>query len=168
MTVHLLDVAPRDVRADALGLVVDAPAPVALVELTVSDGRGGALTLGILGASHVVTATVPGAVLTEQVSCDAVAAGGTRLPRSARSGAHRLASETREVPATELAAVADRLHRLAEDGPNWLCGTFPGGGGALTALAATALADGWAWESWHLYPGEDRAVIVMTRSRWTP
>jgi hypothetical protein len=169
VTVLLLDVVPRDVRADALGLVLDAPAPAALAELTVHDGRGGSLTLGVLGASHVVTATVPGHAVTEQVSCDAVAAGGTQLPRSARSGAHRLTSATREVPPAELAAVAGRLHRLAEGSPDWLYGTFPGGPGAGTALTAAALPEGgWTWESWHLYPGEERGVIVTTRSRWTP
>ncbi|MGY1603251.1 DUF2617 family protein [Geodermatophilus sp. SYSU D00815] len=169
MTVHLLDVVPRDVRADALGLVLDVPAPAALAELTLSDGRGGSLTLGVLGASHVVTASVPGAVLTEQVSCDAVAAGGTRLPRSARSGAHRLMSETREVPRAELEAQARRLHELAETDPAWLCGAFPGGDGAVTALTAAALpGGGWRWESWHLYPGEEHGVVVTTSSRWTP
>jgi len=169
MTVHLLDVVPRDVRADALGLVLDAPAPAALAELTVPDGRGGSLTLGVLGASHVVTATVSGLVLTEQVSCDAVAAGGTRLPRSARSGPHRLSSGTRAATRAEFEVEARRLYELAATDPAWLCGTFPGGSGALTALTAAALPRrGWAWESWHLYPGARGGIIVTTRSRWTP
>ncbi len=169
MTVHLLDVTPRDVAADALGLVLDAPAPPALVEVTVDDGRGGAVTLGVLGASHVVTARVPGHRLTEQVSCDAVAAGGRRLPRRARVGGYEIASETTAVPRAELEATAGLLRTRAATSPGWICGAFPGAGSAVTALTAQALPDGgWTWQTWHLYPGDEEGVIVTTRSRWRP
>ncbi len=169
MSVHLLDVEPRDVAADALGLLLHAPAPAALAETSLRDGRGGLLTLGVLGASHVVTATLPGHHLTEQVSCDAVGAGGQELPQRAQLGGYQLATVTREVPRAELEETAARLRDLAESSDSWLCGTFPGTGSAMTAMTAGALpAGGWTWESWHLYPGEETSSIVTTRSRWIP
>jgi hypothetical protein len=155
MTLHQLDVEPRDVAAEALGLLLHAPAPVALAELALDDGRGGTLVLGVLGASHVVTARAGGSVLTEQVSCDALAAGGRQLPE--------------RVPRADLDATAARLRARAARDARVICGAFPGGMGALTALTGAALpGGGWTWETWHLYPGAERSVIVTTRSRWTP
>ncbi len=169
MTRHLLDIAPRDVAADALGLLLHAPTPPALAELTLTDHRGGSLVLGVLGASHAVLATRPGHRLTEQVSCDAVAAGGQPLPRRTRSGGYELTSATTTVPRAELQGTARRLGELAERDGSWLCGAFPGARDALTALTGAALpAGGWTWETWHLYPGEENGVIVTTRSRWVP
>ncbi len=169
MSVHLLDVEPRDVAADALGLLLHAPAPAALAETTLRDGRGGLLTLGVLGASHVVTATLPGHHITEEVSCDAVDAGGQELPQRAQLGGYQLVTVTREVPRTELEKTAARLRGLAESSDAWLCATFPGTGSAMTAMTAGALrAGGWTWGSWHLYPGDKSGSIVTTRSRWAP
>jgi hypothetical protein len=168
MSLHDLDVEPRDVTAEALGLLLDAPAPAALAELVVDDGRGGRLVLGVLGASHVVTAEAGGHRLTEQVSCDALAAGGRQLPERAEAGGYALTSAITEVARAEFDATAARLRARAEHDEGWLCGAFPGGAGALTALTAAALPGGWTWETWHLYPGEERSVIVTTRSRWTP
>lgn len=125
MSVHLLDVEPRDVAAGALGLLPHAPAPAALAEITLRDGRGGLLTLGVLGASHVVTAILPGHHLTEEVSCDAVDAGGQELPPHARLGGYQLVTETRKVPPAKFEEVAARLRGLAERSDSWLCGTFP-------------------------------------------
>ena len=169
MTLRHLDVAPRDVAAEALGLLLDAPIPHALAELTVRDGHGGELGLHVLGASHAVLATRPGHRLTEQVSCEAVGAGGQPLPRRAQRGGYRLSAVTSTVPRAELAATAARLGALSEDGDGWLCGAFPGDRDALTALCGAALpGGGWTWETWHLYPGDEGGVIVRTRSRWTP
>jgi hypothetical protein len=169
MTLHDLDVEPRDVAAEALGLLLDAPAPAALAELVLDDGRGATLVLGVLGASHVVTAAARGHRLTEQVSCDALAAGGQELPERAEAGAYAMTSAVTRVPREELDATAARLRARAVHDEHWLCGAFPGGAGALTALTAAALpAGGWTWETWHLYPGAERSVIVTTRSRWTP
>ena len=169
MSLHLLDVEPRDVSAAALGLLLDRPAPRALAQLRLPDGRGGEITLGVLGASHVVTATVPGSRLTEEVSCDAVGAGGEPLPGRTRSGGYQLTSAVTATDRAALDATAARLRAHAEAGPAWLCGEFPGSAGALTAMTAQALADGgWAWQTWHLYPAGDRGEVVTTRSRWTP
>ena len=169
MSVHLLDVQPRDVAADALGLLLHAPAPVALAESSLRDGRGGQLILGVLGASHVVTAMLPGHHLTEQVSCDAVGAGGQELPQRTRLGGYQLVSVTRKVPRAALDEAAARLRSLGESSDSWLCGTFPGTGSAMTAMTATSLpAGGWTWQSWHLYPGKRACSIVTTRSKWSP
>jgi hypothetical protein len=166
VTLHRLRVLPRDVAADALGLLLDAPAPPALAELVLRSAAG-ELVLGVLGASHAVTATTGGARLTEQVSCDAVAAGGRPLPRSAEAGGYRMTSQSATVPVAELAATAARLRARAADDPAWLCGTFPGDAAALTALTGAPLDGGWTWRTWHLYPGPEEGVIVTTRSRWT-
>jgi hypothetical protein len=167
MTLHRLQVLPRDVAADALGLLLDAPAPPTLAELELGHGDA-RLVLGVLGASHAVTATTGAGRLTEQVSCDAVAAGGRLLPRRARSGGYRMTSASRAVPAVDLAATAAELRARAADDDAWLCGAFPGDGAALTALTGAPLDSGWTWRTWHLYPGPEEGVIVTTHSRWTP
>jgi hypothetical protein len=169
VSVHLLEVEPRDVAADALGLLLHAPAPAALAEIRLRDGRGGQLILGVLGASHVVTAMVPGHHLTEQVSCNAIGAGGQELPQRAQMGGYQLISVTRKVPSATLDETAARLRGLAESSNSWLCGTFPGASSAMTAMTANSLpAGGWTWESWHLYPGKQACSIVTTQSTWTP
>jgi Protein of unknown function DUF2617 len=169
MTLHQLDVEPRDVAAEALGLLLDAPAPEALAELALDDGRGGTLVLGVLGASHVVSAAVDGRTLTEQVSCDALAMGGWALPERAEADGYTLSSAVTALPRAALDATAARLRARAERDDRMLCGAFPGGAGALTALTAAVLpGGGWTWETWHLYPGAERSVIVTTRSRWAP
>ena len=169
MSLHRLDVEPRDVAAEALGLLLHAPAPAALAELTLDDGDGATLVLGVLGASHVVTAVSGGHVLTEQVSCDALAAGGRALPEREEADAYTMSSAVRPVPRADLDATAARLRARAEHDDRMLCGAFPGDGSALTALAAAPLpGGGWTWETWHLYPGAERSVIVTTGSRWAP
>jgi hypothetical protein len=168
MTLHHLDVEPRDVAAEALGLLLDAPAPTALAELTLHDDRAGTLTLGVLGASHVVTAAAPARRLTEQISCDALAAGGQDLPERASVGGYRLSSTVTEVSRAEFDGTARQLLARAERDERWLGGTFPGAAGALTVLTGSAVPGGWTWETWHLYPGAERSVIVTTQSRWTP
>lgn len=171
MTLHDLPVEPLDVAADALGLLLDAAAPPALAELRLSDGDGGELVLGVLSASHVVTATRPGRRVSEQVSCDALAAGGARLPERWEDGGYRLATTVRAVPADELAALAARLREQAA-ADDWVCGAFPGAEGALTALTGRAVPGGWTWRTWHLYPGrQDGAAAgaaVETTSTWQP
>lgn len=169
MSVHLLEVEPRDVAAEALGLLLHAPAPAALAETTLRDGRGGLLTLGVLAASHVVTAILPGHRLTEEVSCDAIGAGGQELPQHSQLGGYQLTTVTRQVRRTELEEIAARLRGRAQRSDSWLCATFPGAGSAMTVMTAGALPSrGWVWESWHLYPGALTSSIVTTRSRWLP
>lgn len=171
MTLHELAVEPLDVAADALGLLLDAAAPAALAELRLSDGDGdgGELVLGVLSASHVVTATRAGRRLSEQVSCQALAAGGARLPARWEDGGYRLTTTVRAVPADELAALGVRLREQAA-ADDWVCGAFPGAEGALTALTGRAVPGGWSWRTWHLYPGPKGAAgaVVETTSTWQP
>lgn len=168
MSVHLLDVESRDVSAGQLGLVVDAPAPRPLVELNLTDPAAGVLTLGVLGASHVVTATSRGRTLTEQVSCDAIAAGGRPLPDVEHRHGYRFASRTETVSRRALGRRAETLRDQAGDRSRWLCAAFPGDRDALTVLTAAATGGHWSWRTWHLYPRRDESVIVETESRWLP
>lgn len=167
MSVHLLDVAPTDVDAGALGLVLDAPAPVTLAELSLHDDLAGSVTLGVLGASHVVIGESGGRVLTEQVSCDAVRSGGMRLPEVEERQGYRFVSRTEEVSEDEFRRRAADLREQAS-GEGWVCGAFPGDRDALTALTATAHAGQWHWRTWHLYPGSRGGTVVSTESRWRP
>lgn len=169
MSLHVLEVEPRDVAAEALGLLLGAPAPRTLASCELTDAHGNALSLGVLGASHVVTAAVAGELLTEQVSCDALAAGGEALPTDKRSAGYALTSSTEQLSGSELAALAASLRATSEGSDAWVCGAFPGSGSALTALTGQPLTeDGWSWQTWHLYPGPGSGTVVRTSSRWAP
>lgn len=167
MTLHLLEVAPRDVAAEALGLLLGAPAPPALAELVLTRGDD-RLVLGVLGSSHVVSAGVGAASCVEQVSCDAVGAGGQALPGTHDDGAYAFRSSSEVLPQADLEALAAALRGRAEREQGWLCGTFPTSGAAVTALAGEALPGGWAWQTWHLYPAAGPGTVVRTSTRWTP
>ncbi|MCF6507443.1 DUF2617 family protein [Blastococcus sp. MG754426] len=168
MSLHQLDIAPRDVSAGALGLLLDGPAPTPLAQLRLPGAAGASVVLGVLGASHVVAAEVRGHRLTEEVSCDAVAAGGRPLPAEQRSGGYAFTAATTTATRAELDATAARLRARAAGDPAWLCGAFPGAADALTALTAQPLDGGWAWQTWHLYPAGDSGELVTTRTRWVP
>ncbi len=166
MSLYLLDVEPTDVDASALGLVLGAPAPPTLAELVIGTSDA-TLTLGVLGASHVVTAWASGKKLTEQVSCDALAVGGELLPAVESTQNYRFESSSLVMDRVEFDSEAASLKESAgHDG--WICGSFPGDDTALTALYGVRDRQGWSWQSWHLYPGEGTGVIVKTRSRWQP
>ena len=168
MTVVDLAVEPRDVAAEALGLLLDAPAPATLAELRIDDAQGDSLVLGVLAASHVVTATRAGRQLTEQVSCDALGSGGCALPQSVERDGYRLTSDVRVLPRVGVEALADQLRAQAVQ-PGWICGTFPGADAAVTALTGAPLdGGGWSWRTWHLYPGESTGVVVETATTWRP
>lgn len=169
MSLHQLEVEPRDVAAEALGLLLDAPAPIPLAALRIEDGHGGVLTLGVLAASHVITARRPGHELVEQVSCDALAAGGQQLPERLDTDTYQLTSATSVLSREQFDALAGRLRGQAEHSSGWVCGAFPGADTAVTALTGSALpGGGWTWQTWHLYPGMDGGVVVRTQSRWRP
>ncbi|MFD4366847.1 DUF2617 family protein [Rhodococcus sp. NPDC058521] len=167
MTVHVLDVAPRDVEAASLGLVVDAEVPPTLVELCIEDGSAG-VRLGVLGASHVVSAYVDGAAVSEQVSCDAIGFGGRALPAEESFGNYRFESETVRAGRIEFDECARWVRSNASDDTSWICAEFPGARTALTALTAERASRGWSWRTWHLYPNDKGGEIVTTRSRWEP
>lgn len=167
MTLHDLAVRPRDVTADALGLLLDAPAPPTLAELRIARPGGAELVLGVLSASHVVTATHDGRRLSEQVSCDAVGAGGRALPPRLLRDGYCLTTEVRVVPRPQVDALAARLREQSLQA-GWICGAFPGADAAVTALSGAAVDGGWSWRTWHLYPGEAEGVVVETATTWRP
>jgi len=167
---HQLAVAPADVDGTRLGLALNGPPPAPLVSCRLDHPDGGALLLGVLGASHVVV--VEGR-FSEQVSCAARGDGvnGGDLPERADVPGYHLESRT----VTHDEATFRRLARELRDGcaqkPGWLGGVFPGDDAALTALAAEPDGPGWRWQTWHLYPGRlagSGGTVVHTSSRWCP
>jgi hypothetical protein len=168
MSVHKLRVTPRDVCADDLGLVVGAAAPTPLAEIAVGSADRN-IRLGVLGASHVVTVTNGDRHLTEQVSCDAVAAGGSKLPLVLEGDGYRFRSHTQVLLPEQFAAQANDLRERSAQSPHWICAEFPGGAGAITVLAAGEHEGPcYRWLSWHLYPDlKGGGTVVATESWWT-
>ncbi|NKT16109.1 DUF2617 family protein [Rhodococcus hoagii] len=169
MSVHLLEVEPADVAADALGLVLDAPVPATLAELHLHDGLAGSLTLGVLGASHVVVAEAGGRMLTEQVSCEAVRSGGMRLPEVEERHGYRFVSRTELVPEDEFRASCRRgCASSVLRGRGYVrSAVAPGDDDALTALTAAARAgDGIGAPGICIRGGG--GTVVSTESRWRP
>lgn len=170
MPFHQLAVAPADVDGAALGLALNAPAPVPLAHIRLPHRRGGALVLGVLGASHVVTVEHPAGRFSEEVSCSAHVYGRT-LPDRFEGPGYRFESETTVCAATDFDALAQRLHERCLADRNSLGGRFPGDDAALTVLQARPDGPGWWWQTWHLYPGGPRVpggTAVHTTSRWHP
>ncbi|KUI32128.1 hypothetical protein AU196_21555 [Mycobacterium sp. IS-1742] len=167
MPFHQLAVAPADVDGAALGLALDAPAPSPLASIRLPHRRGGALVLGVLGASHIVTVEHPAGRFSEEVSCSAHA-HGRALPGRHHAPGYRFDSETTVCGARRFAALATRLHERCLTDENTLGGRFPGDDAALTVLQAHPDGPGWRWRTWHLYPGLSGGTVVHTSSRWRP
>jgi Protein of unknown function DUF2617 len=165
---HELAVTPTDVSDTGLRLTLNAPAPtpLAVLQLDHPDG-GGALELGILGASHVVNVAHAGAGFSEQISC-AAQASGTGLPAHARAPGYDLQSHTTTPDERQFRLLAERLRGRCATEPSWLGGSFPGDSAALTAIHAVSDGAGWRWETWHLYPKRPGGTVVHTESRWWP
>jgi hypothetical protein len=164
---HQLAVVPADVSGERLGLALNAPAPLPLATCLLDHPGGGALLLGVLGASHVVTVEHAASHFSEQVSCTARSYGG-ELPEHADAPGYYLQSRTVTHDEATFRQLARELrqHCMAETG--WLGGTFPGDDAALTALSAEPDGTGWRWQTWHLYPGVSGGTVVHTASRWHP
>ena len=151
-----------DARASALSwwLGDDAPTPLASLVL---EGRCGRLELRLLGASHHVVASTGAARCPEVVACAQasrpVPAHHDGLVDGAR---YRFTSTTTSYDRTGLGRVARDLRRRATGAPDALVGVFPGSPDAMTVLAGRELRRGWAWASWHVYPGTGE--VVRTRS----
>ncbi len=164
MPLHQLAVAPADVSGAGLGLALNAPAPLALASCRLHHPGGGALVLGVLGASHVITIENTNSVFSEQVSCDLTG----KLPDRTEAPGYQLKSRTEVHDEPSFRRVADRLREHCARETTWLGGTFPGDDAALTALTAEPDGDGWRWQTWHLYPAAAGGTIVYTASRWCP
>lgn len=164
MPLHHLAVAPADVSGARLALALNAAPPPTLASYRLNHPCGGALLLGVLGASHVVTVQHAAGQFSEQVSC----AAGDGLPaRSDAPGYHLESHSATHDEATFRALAGDLRDRCARE-QGWLGGVFPGDDAALTALTAEPDGAGWHWRTWHLYPTGSGGTVVYTASRWHP
>src|ERR1700741_366556 len=129
---HQLAVTPADVSGERLGLALNAPAPPPLATCALEHPDGGALLLGVLGASHVVAVEHATGRFSEQVSCTARSLG-VDLPERTDAPGYRLQSrpKTRDEPSFRRLARELRGRCARETG--WLGGSFPGDDAALTA-----------------------------------
>jgi hypothetical protein len=160
-------VTPTDVSGEGLGLALNAPAPAPLATSSLCHPGGGALLLGVLGASHVVAVEHPAGCFSEQVSCTA-RSHGIDLPQRTDAPGYSLRSRTETHDEASFRRLARDLRERCARQPGWLGGTFPGDDAALTALAAEPDGDGWRWQTWHLYPAVSGGTVVHTASRWHP
>lgn len=167
MPLHRLHVVPADVSGAGLRLALNAPAPPPLATCTLLHPDGADLTLGVLGASHVITV----ADFSEQVSCTEHDESSA-LPDTAEGPGYRLKSETATHDEASFRRIAGGLRARCEHESGWLGGSFPGDEAALTALCAEPDGPGWRWQTWHLYPARGGSAgggtIVHTASRWQP
>lgn len=91
MPLHQLSVSPADATGAGLGLALNAPAPRPLATYHLQHPDGGALLLGVLGASHIVTVAHSAGQYSEQVSCTA-RGGGNELPERTDAPGYHLES----------------------------------------------------------------------------
>lgn len=170
MPFYHIAVVPADVSGTRLGLALNAPAPRPLATYVLDHPDGGALLLGVLGASHVVTVEHATHRFSEQVSCDARSHG--ELPEHADAPGYRIDSHTHTHDETTFRRLARELRQRCARETGWLGGSFPGDAAALTALAAEPDGSGWRWRTWHLYPaapgGPSGGTVVHTASQWHP
>ena len=151
-----------DTRASALSWWLGDDAPQAL-DVLVLRGAAGSLELRLLGASHHVVASSGGARCPEVVACGPSSSGlPVRHDGEVAGARYRFRSTTTAYAPAGLARVARDLRRRAATAPDALVGVFPGSPHALTVLAGREVARGWAWSSWHVYPGAGE--VVRTRS----
>ncbi len=167
MPLHQLAVTPADVSGQKLGLALNAPAPPPLATCLLDHPNGGALLLGVLGASHVVTVEHATGRFSEQVSCTARTLG-VDLPEHTDAPGYSLESRTDTYDEATFRRIAHRLRERCAQGKDWLGGAFPGDDAALTVLAAEPDGTGWRWQTWHLYPAVSGGMVVHTVSRWRP
>ena len=173
MPLHELAVTPADTSGARLRLALNAPAPQPLASHRLTHPDGGTLSLGVLGASHVIalehagTASFDRISFSEQISCTAHTDGST-LPAEADAPGYRLTSRTVDHDRATFRALAAELRDHCARDEGWLGGSFPGDDAALTAIRASPDGPGWHWQTWHLYPSDAGGTVVHTESRWYP
>jgi hypothetical protein len=160
-----LDIPFRDAAAADLAwsLLHGAVAPEALAHLRAPRTGPATVDLYVLGASHAVEVAMNGVVLTEVVAYGAP--DGRTLEQApaalVRGGlSYHFDSTVEHHPLDAMEGIARALQDRLEGRADALFATFPGAPGAVTALRATAVADGAGWETWHLYP--ERGEVVRT------
>lgn len=162
MSLAVLDVAFKDTAAEQLRVAIDGPVPGTLCEKVIShpDGVTPPLTLGVLGASHVVfVGKRESPHFAEEVSC--TAADGVPLTRAGAAVEARVERLSPEV----FVQRTDALRReLGAGHPRSVVAEFPGSPGAITVLSAEPIERGYRWETWHGYPP---GQIVWTSNTWT-
>jgi Protein of unknown function DUF2617 len=164
---HELSVIPADVAGSRLGLALNAPSPAPLATYRMVHPAGGALVLGVLGASHVISVEDTTSPFSEQISCSAYQ-HGVALPERAEAPGYHLTAHTAVHAEADFRALARWLRELCSTESGWLGGTFPGDDAALTAISAAPDGAGWHWQTWHLYPAQSGGTVVHTESRWRP
>lgn len=171
-----LQVPYRDTAADDLVWRIGDPRHPALATLELDVPGGGRLELRLLGSSHQVVFTAPGAVISEVVACGTGAPG---LPpaadRAVNGWDYRFRSSIHRLPPARFGDRVDRLVARLTDHPSAIVGRFPGSPHAITALLADGVpgagADpgpggaGVRWRTWHAYPQDGRLVATTTTLR---
>lgn len=148
-----------DTSADELCFALGLPRhdALAVTETTVGGLR---VELRLLGASHQVFA----GPVRETVAC--LPGASRRLPPEVREeldgwSYHFTAHVTACAP-DELTGRVRRLRARTENRPGALCGVFPGGPDAVTALTVDD-GPGVGWRTWHTYPQTGHIVATRTR-----
>ncbi|WP_297452852.1 DUF2617 family protein [uncultured Corynebacterium sp.] len=162
MSLAILDVPFKDTAAEQLRVAIDGQVPDTLCETVIShpDGRTPPLTLGVLGASHVVfVGKRENPHFTEEISC--AAAHGVPLSRAGVT----VNSRVEHLSPEAFAQRANALRREFGAGhPHSVVAEFPGSPDALTVLSAEPIEQGYRWVTWHGYPP---GQFVWTSNTWT-
>lgn len=168
MAVLHLRVPYADSDAAMLGFAVGLPVIEPLGELIVDApaGRGTAVSLRLLGASHQVVIDTGSGIFTETVACHPGTASGGLPGRITRRvcGAHYTFHGNVRVETDGARHAAAALRERLAGRRHALVGVFPGSPDAITALLADPAPDRRAirWQTWHLYPRTGE--IAHTRS----
>lgn len=164
-----LQVPYRDTAADDLVWRLGEPRRPALAALEL-EVAGGRCELRLLGGSHQVVFTAPGAgvVVSEVVACGTGAPG---LPTAAEQvvdgWAYEFRAVTHRLPTPRFGSRVDGLVARLAGHPDAIVGRFPGSPHAVTALLAGPGPGGTGvrWRTWHAYPQDGRLVSTSTTVR---
>lgn len=173
MVITDLVVPTADVSWRDLGVCVNGPTRPVLSSRTLVDAPSTSLSMGIIGASHVIEVRdAHNPLVREEVSCLAATAAGEALPvKDGRadyrqrfpSADYHFSLRTSIFSDDEFADKAATV--MAQLDASWLVARFPGEGDYhITALGGAWVFDRWCWTTYHLYPQE--GAIVRTQSAW--
>lgn len=168
-----LRVATADVSCWGLGVCLNGPARAVLTSRMLHDAPSTSLSMGILGASHVVEVRdghTP--IFREEVSCVAAAETGETVPVDDGRAEYHQQFPTADYHFSLLTNIFSHNEfsdnaatLLASMDASWLVARFPGEGDYhITALGGAWDFDRWCWTTYHLYPQE--GAIVRTQSAW--